>query len=464
MANDGTPPSALRIGTWNVLLQADEYDPVYGCPLQIVLCNRQNITPDECTRARWRRVWKAIEERSATLDVLSLQEVEDKFLAMQNTYESSNWTLIHRSGECALLLSSSYSNHYQVVATYNLTLPDLSGCPFVPLAVLQYQHPVTTGTVASIAVGSVHVQASVSNMTAWYGTAVTAIRNATTTILREQQAQQFFTRGTTSVHSPRSLFAILAGDFNHNLTNDLSVTQQQLLPDHWRLVYADAAAVDNNTTLHGTSQKEENWMGNFDGFFLSPLLSCHDDATIPCGIQHNTELQQLQLATVTEAIALVEGFMPKVVQGLTRNTNNNGSTSRTTSAAQFGVTIDGRNIISSRAALENLLRSLDNSTEQDDLQLLFSATSDFSSNEDMIHYIVPKSNPNSQALSDHLLVSASFAAVSTSGPTHAPHHLLAIVVSTIIIVIVAVVVARRIVGARRQTRFAPVATSTPEDT
>ena len=50
---------------------------------------------------------------------------------------------------------------------------------------------------------------------------------------------------------------ILGGDFNQNLT-DLGAVRG------WSVLSVD---VDENALL-GTTQKELNWMGNFDGFLL----------------------------------------------------------------------------------------------------------------------------------------------------------------------------------------------------
>ena len=77
----------IRVGTWNVLLQGDEFEPDYGTPLQIAVCSDQA----ECTRARYGRVWDVLEDRAPTLDVMLLSEADDSFKALQNN--SSKWTL-----------------------------------------------------------------------------------------------------------------------------------------------------------------------------------------------------------------------------------------------------------------------------------------------------------------------------------------------------------------------------------
>lgn len=185
--------SSLRIGTWNVLLQADEYDLEYGCPLQISLCKNSNTTYTDnttnttnttaemdCTRARRKRVWQTMEDRAGSLDLFCLQEVEDAFLELQPN--GSSWTLIHRRDEGALFLNSR-SSSYQVHATYDVSLPNLSGCSSVPMAILRYNYSSAgdfDADSAAIVVGSVHVQASVSNiMQEWYSVTAEVIRNAT---------------------------------------------------------------------------------------------------------------------------------------------------------------------------------------------------------------------------------------------------------------------------------------------
>merc|ERR1711862_330262 len=70
---------------------------------------------------------------------------------------------------------------------------------------------------------------------------------------------------------------------NHNL----SALAAGALPAGW-------ASASPSTAIDGTSQKEENWMGSFDGFVF------------PTGGSSTT---------LTEVSANLAGFMPKTVRG-----------------------------------------------------------------------------------------------------------------------------------------------------
>lgn len=294
---------SVRAATWNVLLQGDEYDPEYGQPLSIKLCAGRE---DACTLTRWERVWSVIEEKASAVDVLLLQEITDTFLGLQPV--DSSWTLVRRSGECGVLMSGR--SNFTVTTTFDVAMPGLSGCPAVPMVLLD----------DAFAIGSVHVRASVTNRTAWYSSAVQALT------------------GALSGASPTR--ALLGGDFNHNLTE---VGATFTLPTSWTLAYDP-----NIQPILGTSQKEYNYMGMFDGFFLSPAI-----------VPFNPK-------------AMVRGFMPKVVQGLPQN-------GQIQEYAQFNFSSN---------------------------QLFFSASSNFAAS---MGVVVPRSHPLNEALSDHLLVAATFA-------------------------------------------------------
>jgi hypothetical protein len=190
-----------------------------------------------------------------------------------------------------------------------------------PVAVLtevrsEYSSNVSRGFVA---VSSVHVQASVDDINSWFKVSTLAFQDASVI--------------SNSRH-------IIGGDFNHNLTDQVE------MPLGWRLDYAN----DINSPLSGTSQKEFNWMGNFDGFWLSNSF-------------------------VGTTVKLIEsGFMPKVVAGLPQ-----GGVIR--SVAQFTCCDDG---------------SSDECCTLDK-NILFSSTSQSP------FTVVSDSSPISEALSDHLI-------------------------------------------------------------
>jgi len=298
----------LRVGTWNILGMDDEYNPNWGCPLQIALCN---MTRQACARQRYERIWNLME--NSELDVFCLQEVNQEFTILQPN--KSKWTIVAQSGGCAVYLSTT--SDYQVTSEYNVTMSGLSTCLSVPVATFN----------ETVAVASVHVQASVVDMDAWYDMATTALRKVS------------------------SLPHVVGGDYNHNLT------AQAVLPLGWALAYA--TDID---PLNGTTQKEFNWMGNFDGFLVS---------------------SQPNVSNVDVAVA---GFMPKVVRNLPQ-----GGVNQT--MGQFDV-----------------------SSEE---ELLFSVASSEPFKQ------VPLSNPRTQALSDHLLVSATFGWTSDE-PSLSPNSSLAL--------------------------------------
>lgn len=241
--------SGLRVGLWNVL--NTEYNPDYGQPYQIALCEG---IEEQCTLERRERLWQVIESYSESLDVLTVQEADDPFYAVQGS--DSAWTLMQRSNSCGVLVSANAD--LEVVESMNIALPRLSSCgPEAPTIVVSGS--ATMGY--EVAVASLHVSAGLPDITPWYAST----------------AETFETMLPGMPH-------ILAGDYNKNLT------AAQIVPDGWQLGYAEDIAV-----LGGTSQKELNTMGNIDGFFLSTASEETDHEMVP-----------------SDLFALVKGFMPKV--------------------------------------------------------------------------------------------------------------------------------------------------------
>lgn len=449
----------IRIGTWNVLLPTDEYDADYGCPLQIALCQNDATAKAACTRARQRRVWNAIEDSSAALDVLSLQEVSDDFLALQSARRSSRWTLVHRSDECALLLSTR--SNYQAISVYNVHVERLSGCPSVPVVVFGPRPTITNASTlpdsgARIAVGSVHVQPSSSSasdtMSAWYAAAAAAMRNATAAWqLRyphraNSSIESLASSSSATVKPTRVVVApavamVLAGDFNYNLTDPALH-----LPIGWNLVHG---ADDDDSGIRGTSQKEDNWMGNFDGFFVasSPLP--------PRGTKVACVDADCQLKATAVAVSM-RGFMPKVVRGFTQG----GRIHATAQFAVAGATTTANDGDATTVTMMNLLTPDDliHAGNDDDLRLLFSKSSNFNDNRSDVQ-LVPLSNPRTQSLSDHVLVTASFSiATINMRPKSTTTRLVPFyVTAAVIAAVLAIAAIVRSFGNRRQG-FDPVAT------
>ena len=133
--------------------------------------------------------------------------------------ENSKWHVAARSGQCAILIPSD--GNFDVKAAGNVTSSSLTGCEFAPTVSLRHRtKPDTFVTVTSI-----HVQASVSDMPAWYDT---------------------FTSSLSSLEFPG--VAVVAGDFNHNATGSN-------LPLGWK------SAHPSTDLSGGTSQHQDNWMG-----------------------------------------------------------------------------------------------------------------------------------------------------------------------------------------------------------
>jgi hypothetical protein len=371
--------NSIRVGTWNVLLQGDEFEPDYGTPLQIAVCSDQA----ECTSARYGRVWNEIETRAPLLDVMLLSEADDSFKASQILF--SSWILIHQSGDCALYVSM-YST-FSVVTTFSTMLNDLSGCPSVPMAILQPTNEIIDGSSASsfFIVGSVHVKASVENMTEWYASAAPIILETTGSVVHN------ITSGIASVSSS----FILGGDFNKNLT-------ESIMPDNrWNVVYGKNNA---DVLLHGTSQKEYNWMGSFDGFWVTVPL---DFTVMKDNFEdyYNDALWVPSEATMLQASDTVAhniGFMPKVVQGLPQG-------GIVQSMAQFAV-VYGVN--GSVISADQILKWATNSKD-DDRYLAYSASSKFDGSGKTI--AIPRSNPLTEVLSDHMMVTSTFTVNSSAG-------------------------------------------------
>jgi hypothetical protein len=380
-----TNSTSIRVGTWNVLLPSDEYDPAYGCPLQIALCSSSTstshandssiqMTREECTLARQERIWQTLQDRAASLDVVAVQEVDLNFLQLLNRTNSS-WIVVQQSGECAILLST-YSNYY-AVASYTVELPRLSGCPSVPLTIFQTDDIDAGDSAANVSmsyiVGSIHVQASVTDMDDWYNVSEQLLCNTTISVL---------TASSDDVVRSSTRFAlIVAGDFNHNLTDAKP-------RNHWQLVYAT-----NNANLsHGTTQKEYNWMGVFDGFWVSPPFQHAGGVTdkmTPQGVTRPYDSMLLQAVNVQ---AFIEGFMPKVVYHLPQL----DSVEQT--KAQFAVLSRHNYSLVSRD------RILEWNDADEDLVLAFSESNDFGAGV----FILPHANPYTQVLSDHMMVTATF--------------------------------------------------------
>ena len=210
----------LNIATWNILLESDEFNANWGNPLSIANCPDQHA----CVTAQWVRLWNKLDElqHEQQLQVVLLQEVEDGFL--QSQPDSSNWMLARRSGECAILVSSEIAVH----RTYELDdIPGLSGCPAIPMAVIAEDGEERK----RIHVGSLHLKSSI-DLAEWFASALPTLSANNSTL-------------------------VLGGDYNENLT-DINTVHD------WLVLSSDIC----QNTIQGTSQKEYNWIGNFDGFVM----------------------------------------------------------------------------------------------------------------------------------------------------------------------------------------------------
>ena len=453
-----TPEVALRVGTWNVLSYDDEYNIDYGSPLSISFChqNHNNDTSVNCTKARYQRIWMMLEELSDKYDIICLQEVSDEFLALQHQSSSlkqqeeqaqsvsfaSNWTIVHRNQEC-VILSSNFSQ-FHIITTYHIsTIPNLSGCNALPMVVLQQQQQQVQDsssspnkTRISYLVGSVHVQASVTNMTLWYQSTVDAILNTTYHEVMDSSSTPASTSYINANNSSTTFYdwmqypvmIILGGDFNHNITTvaltdnttkDIIPLEIEQPPKNWTLVAPSSTEI----LVKGTTQKEYNYMGNYDGFLVS---------TIPMMLLQYPPSQLLNIAAtapndttvwnfnITNAFVNMKGFIPKVVYGFPQNQNRSIQT-----IAQFAlVSIDNKKENNDTTTMswnntifwnDTMVKDYYSNNQNDtvllsDLQLLFSPCSDFTNASEMIT-IVPYSHPIHEVLSDHLFVSASFTAI-----------------------------------------------------
>jgi Endonuclease/Exonuclease/phosphatase family len=379
-----TDSPELRVGTWNVLSFADEYDADFGCPLSIAICPNDDTSNlsgyrSAFTQQRQQRIWNRIESLYDALDVLCLQEVQEDFLSLHNT-SASHWTMVQQSTECAIFISKAAVFHLKT--SYNVTnIPNLSGCASVPIVVLlppSYNASWSDAS-PSYLIGSVHVQASVTDMDAWYQSAWDAIYKSTIALEDWRPANP--------------VWVILAGDFNHNLTAPSNGTR-------WTQV-----AVGNESLLPGTTQKEYNYMGNVDGFLISsaPLFNVS---------QKDATLLRLEASNVS---CHLEGFMPKVVQGFLQG-------NVVQEAAQFSLAWikDEENLTQfwNESQLQDFAMNRSSNDTPSLLQLLFSESSSFVSSD--LVQVVPNSNPFSQALSDHLLVTATFGVVPVNTRDDAP--------------------------------------------
>lgn len=295
----------LKIATWNVLLRSDEYDPSWGNPLSIALCGDRPL----CAAARWERIWRELSGAS-DVDLALLQEAEDGFLSSA----PPGWEVLERSGECAVLGRAGMD----VVDAYRLDAPGLAGCPSVPIAAVALGE-------GEVHVGSVHLEAS-ADLNDWFENL--------------NLPPQFGANETL----------IIGGDFNQNLTDFRE-------RDGWSVASSKSNSEENG--LRGTSQKEHNWMGNFDGFFA------RSSPRGPRRIRHS------------EPSVLLRGFMPKVVAEYPRGDEAH-------KVAQF--------------------------RWSNDSGLLFSPTSTFGDDT----FVVPSSHPLEEALSDHLMITTAFWVDETS--------------------------------------------------
>jgi hypothetical protein len=454
----------IRIGTWNILSYDDEYDSDYGCPLSIAVCSSSNDEDTNtttsnntsntasirssnrttCIQQRYERVWTVLEELHQQYDVLCLQEVSDTFFAIQQQQSSmsmvsSNWTVLHRNVECALLLSKA--SHFQLVQTMNITgVPNLSGCNALPMVLLQQQQEYLDSTSSNsnsttnditYLVGSVHVQASVTNMSLWYQSAIDAILRSITVavpdLFHSNESTNTNTNDTNQKKLPVTMI-IIGGDFNQNLTSSSSTTSMTTLespPNNWSLIAASPLTIP----IQGTTQKEYNYMGNYDGFLFSTvshLFWTTNATTISMNRTWNDQEEKNYQSTtdvwslnVTNTSVLMKGFMPKVVYGFPQTQDVTiqetaqfaiAKTTTTTMAQDNGNNdLHTTNTSLSNFTLWNATSLFDDTMLPDDIQLLFSPASTFNyDDENVTVIVVPNSNPITESLSDHLLVSATF--------------------------------------------------------
>lgn len=204
-------------------------------------------------------------------------------------------------------------------------------------------------------------------------------------------------------------------------------------------------------------------MGNFDGFFVSP-------AWFQRGLGKRGALDVTsndQVVKVTDVAVSMEGFMPKVVQNLPQGIDRTLQATAQFAVAAKGAAVTNSSVVAVATTLEKMLLT-DNNW---DLQLFFSASSDFSNSSDDV-VAVPRSNPRLQSLSDHLMVEATFCvtgfalssspAASQTATRPVPWLLYRSITAAVAILVVAVAAARRIIGGARRSEFDLVGNATDE--
>ena len=424
MTQPAPTKEVLRIGTWNILSYEDEYSIEYGCPLSISFCPKDNETTvttqvpsiNNCTRQRYQRIWNMLEQQEDQYDIICLQEVSDDFLAVQQpSVVTSNWTVVHRNQECVLLLSNASAFH--IITTYHITsIPNLSGCDALPMVVLQQQS--SSSSQLSYLVGSVHVQASVTNMSVWYQSTIDAILNTTYDEIITETTEKNTTVNTDWMEHP--VMIIVGGDFNHNLTTsstlspfNTTTTASDILPHHWTLV----APSPKEIIVQGTTQKEYNYMGVYDGFLASTtsMMLQYPSSLINTTTRMSTSNITIWNSSVTDTLVHMNGFMPKVVSGFPQQENRTIQTTAQFALISKSSYSDTKTTFWNATMVENYFNSTGrNKTETlSNLHLIFSPSSNFMVPNAMIA-ILPYSHPIHDALSDHLFVAASFTFSATS--------------------------------------------------
>jgi hypothetical protein len=499
----------LRIGTWNVLLYEDEYDLNYGCPLSIAFCMNTSTTTTttgggsndirkrECTKQRQQRIWNIIEASYEQYDLLCLQEVNDDFISLQRII--SNWTMIHRNMECVLFLSSNST--FSVITTYTIrTIPNLSGCTALPMVVLQQpqqeQEQVASNNSSNYAtnspityiVGSVHVQASVTNMSIWYQSTIDAIVNNTYNEVVLLTGNHNNTTSTVSNEyhwMKQPVMIIVAGDFNKNLTTGSNVSTSvtsssssssssstativpmiEQPPDkNWTIVSP------NDIVIHGTTQKEYNFMGYYDGFLYTTtsirLYIPENDTIVSSSsstalTNENSAISYYYSMNVINAsIHTMDGFMPKVLYGFPQNNHTIQDVAQFALISTSSIETNNMNHTDPKNQITNELSNytlwnastvqhwMDNNHNNSnssivvppmDLQFIFSKSSNFpftsasttttnnnNTNDDHGNdtIVVLQSHPLLDSLSDHLFIAASFHVVlpTTQQQQQEPPH------------------------------------------
>jgi hypothetical protein len=292
-------------------------------------------------------------------------------------------------------------------------------------------------------------------MTWWYQTTIDAILNTTYSEMRNHRTT--INTSTTMemedwMYHP--VMIILGGDFNHNLTsissNSSNTTdnmedpqQQQLgLPyNDWMLV----APSSNDSIIRGTTQKEYNYMGIYDGFLASTksmMLQLNDPSSFSNisssnNNENNNKNKNNTLTTlssnnsttwtcnVTNVFGSTQGFMPKVVYQFPQEENRVIQTT-----AQFALISHHKNNNNDTSTpsfwnnitfwndtmVQEYINNDKNESEwwYSNLTLIFSASSNFTDLNANDITVVPDSHPIHDALSDHSFVSATFTMTTES--------------------------------------------------